>query len=391
MPITDLVFVDADGYHYPDFDTVFQRTQDDYRAIYGPDVNLDPDTQDGAWIANQSQQQFDAAQNGAAIYNSFSPYTAQADGLTRNVKINGIFRAVPSFSQADVDIVGVAGTTINNGQAQDTLGQKWDLPAVVVIPLSGTITVTVLADKQGEIPAQANTITKIATPTAGWQTITNPLPAIAGNPVESDAALRQRQTTSTSIPSLTVLEGIVGAVAAVPGVVKYRGYENDTSMTTLEGIPAYSIAIVAEGGAAQEIGTAIFSKKTAGTPTFGSTSVIVTDSLGIQTTINFSRPPPAIIGVNIVLEALPGYLDTTGDDIKLAVVDYISSLMIGEDIYVSKLYVPANLDNMEASNTFNIISIEANKDAGPFVTNVVDLNFDEDPVSTIGDVDVTAI
>lgn len=391
MAIGDLVFVDATGYNYPDFPTILERIKDQYRAIYGADVYLEPDSQDGQWVTLEAQALFDTIQLSVGVYNSFSPLTAQSDALTKNVKINGIARDTPTFSQVDLTIVGVAGTTINNGQAEDTIGQKWDLPVVVVIPVTGSIIVTALADNQGAIPAAAGTITKIATPTLGWQSVNNVLPAVPGNPVETDAELRQRQSQSTMIPSLSVLDGIIGAVAAVPGVIKYRGYENDTSMTNTDGIPPYNIALVVDGGSAQDIGNAIASKKTAGTPTFGTTSVITTDSLGITNQIFFSRPPPATIGVIVTLEALEGYLSTTAQDIKVAVSDYVSSLAIGDDIYVSKLYVPANLDNMEMSGTFNITIVEANKNAGAFVTDIVQLGFSEDPICTPADVDVIAI
>ncbi|WP_457832781.1 baseplate J/gp47 family protein, partial [Staphylococcus aureus] len=83
----------------------------------------------------------------------------------------------------------------------------------------------------GAVSAPAGTITTINTPTRGWQSVTNPADAVPGAEVESDAALRSRQKISTAIPSLTVFEGIVGAVAGVSGVTRYRGYENDTNST----------------------------------------------------------------------------------------------------------------------------------------------------------------
>ena len=59
-----------------------------------------------------------------AVYNSFSPATAQGNGLSSVVKINGITRLVASNSTVDLTVVGIAGTTITNGQASDSSGSS---------------------------------------------------------------------------------------------------------------------------------------------------------------------------------------------------------------------------------------------------------------------------
>src|SRR6218665_1781618 len=202
--IYSLVWIDEAGFHFPDYPTVLAALQDDYRTIYGADVYLENDSQDGQWIAIVAMAIYETLAAAAATYNSFSPLTAIGDALSRNVKLNGIRRNVPSKSSADVLIVGAIGTQITAGVVEDTLGQKWDLPAVVLIPLAGQITVTAMAQDLGAISAAANTINKISTPTRGWQTVNNPLAAVEGEPVETDPELRARQAVSTSLPSLSV-------------------------------------------------------------------------------------------------------------------------------------------------------------------------------------------
>ncbi|MFH4118034.1 phage baseplate protein, partial [Acinetobacter baumannii] len=73
------------------------------------------------------------------VYNSMSPSTADTDALSRNVKINGIRRAVATKSTVSVVLVGVAGTIINNGIVSDKNNNRWLLPAQVVIPSEGEI------------------------------------------------------------------------------------------------------------------------------------------------------------------------------------------------------------------------------------------------------------
>lgn len=390
MAIADLVYVDATGFHYPDYPTVLQYLTDEYKAIYGADTYLAPDSQDGQWLAIQALAIFDTMQVAAAVYSSFSPLTAQADALSRNVKINGIRRRAATYSTADLLIIGTAGTVIVNGQAEDTLGQKWNLPASVTIPPSGSITVTATAADIGAITAAANTINKIATPTLGWQSVDNVAAATVGNPVETDAELRRRQTFSTALPSLSVLDGIIGAVASVPGVTRFRGYENDSDVTDANGIPAHSIAIVVEGGDQQAIGDTIAVKKTPGTGTYGTTTVTTFDQYGLPNLINFFRPTPAVIGVEVTIQALTGYTTGFADLIAAAVAASIQALEIGGDVLITKLYVPANLPGQAAGATFDITQLRIKKNAGAFGTSNLTLAFNEvakcDPA-----VDVTVI
>lgn len=391
MAIADLVYVDATGFHYPDYPTVLDYLKQEYRAIYGADTYLEADSQDGQWIAIMALAMFDSIQVAATVYNSFSPLTAMTDALSRNVKINGIARLVASYSTVDLRIVGVAGTVITNGQAEDTLGQKWKLPTTVSIPVGGEITVTATAVEIGAVTAAANTVNKIATPTLGWQSVNNAAAATIGDPIESDAELRLRQSQSTMIPSLSVMEGIVGAVASLPGVSRYRGYENDTSTTNADGITAHTIALVVEGGTTQAIAEAIAAKKTAGTKTQGTTSYTTYDQYGIANIINFYRPTAATISIEVSLTALTGYLSTTGDLIKAALKAYIDTLLIGDDVLITKLYTPANLDNIALTNTYNVTGIRIKKNSGSFGTSNITLAFNEIAQTALTDITLVVV
>lgn len=391
MPaISNLFFIDAAGVQYPDYPTLLEALKSEYRNIYGEDVYLEDDSQDGQFIAILALSMYETMQVASAVYNSFSPATALSDALSRNVKINGLRRRIATFSEADLRIVGQSGTVITNGQAEDTLGQKWNLPTTVVIPPGGEITVTAIADEIGNIAAQANTINKINTPTLGWQSVNNLLNAIEGDPVETDAALRIRQSFSTEIPSLSIFEGTLGALAALDDVVKIRGYENDTGAIDSDGLPPHSIAIVIEGGDAQLIANTIATKKTPGTQTFGTTGITTYDQYGMPNVIYFFRPTIATISVEVSISVFPGYISDYAADIATAVADYLNKLDIGEDVYITKLYVPANLPNSPAADTFDITQLRIKKNAGAFVTSNLTIDFNE-LVTCNPDTDVTVI
>ncbi|KVF49506.1 baseplate J/gp47 family protein [Burkholderia cenocepacia] len=321
--------IDANGITAPTYADIYAYLQAQYQAIYGVDVYIDPDSQDGQLLAVFAQAIADVNSVCIGVYNSFSPSKAVGAGLSSNVKINGIARQVASYSTADLLIVGQAGTTITNGIAKDQNDNQWAIPATVTIPPAGEITVTATCQTIGAIAALAGTINQIGTPTRGWQTVTNPADAAVGAPVETDAALRQRQTVSTALPSQTVLDGIVGAIANLPGVAQYAAYENDTDLPDSNGLPAHSIALVVDGGDVNAIANAIAVKKTPGSGTFGTTSVVVTSAKGIPVTINFFRPTDASIDAVVTITVLPGYTSSIGEAMQQAISDYINAVAIG--------------------------------------------------------------
>lgn len=321
--------IDANGITAPTYAEVLEYLKAQYRAIYGPDTYLESDSQDGQLLAVFASSINDANATAIAIYNSFSPSSAQGAALASNVKINGIAKKAASYSSADLLLVGQAGTQISNGMAKDGNGNKWALPAMVTIPPSGSITVTATCQTIGAVAAAAGTITQIGTPTYGWQTVTNAAAVAVGAPVETDAALRQRQSVSTALPSLTVLDGIIGAVSNISGVTRVAAYENDTDATDANGIPPHSISLVVEGGDSAAIANAIAAKKTPGSGTYGTTAIVVQDVYGRPITIRFYRPAAAAITATVNLKALTGYTTQTGAAIQQAVSDYVNSVALG--------------------------------------------------------------
>jgi len=365
--------ISSTGISAPSYADVLAFLQSQFQTIYGADVYLDPDSQDGQFLAIVATAINDANAVAIQTYQSMSPATSQGAALSNNVRLNGIERAVSSFSTVDLLITGQAGVTITNGIVQDTSsGAQWVLPSPTVIPPAGDITVTATCATVGAIAASAETVTIIKTPTLGWQTVTNLADAAAGDPVESDADLRYRQTVSTAIPSLTVLDGIVGAVASVAGVERLRAYENDTSATDANGIPSHSISLVVDGGDATAIANAIATKKTPGAGTFGTTSITVTDIYGRPIAIKFFRPTTQAITVAISLKALAGYSTTVGQAVQQAVSDYVNGVDIGGGSSGTVEWADAltAANSVPNSNTFKLTALALNGPGGAGVPDV---------------------
>ncbi|MHC6130256.1 baseplate J/gp47 family protein [Serratia marcescens] len=367
--------VTASGISAPDYQTILNTLTGYFQQIYGDDVYLESDSKDGQMLAIYALGIHDANNMAIAVYNSFSPATAQGRGLASNVKINGIAVTPASRSTADVRIVGQVGTLISNGTVRDSNGITWSLPASVVIGIDGAVTVTATCQIDGAVVAPAGSITEIGTPTRGWQSVTNPTAATAGRKVETDAELRQRQSKSVAIPSLTVLDGIMGAVATLDGVERYRGYENDTSVEDANGLPPHSISLVVAGGDAAAIAKTIATKKTPGGGTYGTTTISVTDKYGIVHPISFFRPTSVDIFARVEIKALQGYTSAVGEEIRTAVAAYINEIEIGDPVYLTRLFLPVNLNGSADSATFDITDLQIGTSPGSLAPANVIIGF----------------
>lgn len=373
--------IDSTGITAPSYADIFASLQASYRLIYGADTDLDSDTQDGEWLGVIAQAIFDTNSQTIACYQNQSPATAQGAGLASNVKINGLTKEIASNSTADILLVGVAGTAVLNGLVSDGTNQ-WALPSSVTIPTGGQITVTATCQTLGAISAPAGTINQIVNPQRNWQTAVSSTDAAVGAPVETDSALRMRQSLSTALPAQTIIEGIYGALANLAGVQQLKIYENDQGFTDGNGIPGHMIAVVIEGGDAMAIANAIALKKDPGCGTFGSTSELVIDSAGMPNTIRFSVPTQVPIDIYMTINPYNGYTSSTGTTIQDQLSDYITGLGInGTDGFVfnAKLYSPAN-DTGSVQNTYNIVSMTARRDSNAFGTTDIPIAFNELPI-----------
>jgi uncharacterized phage protein gp47/JayE len=399
--IPAIVTVSAAGITARDYAGILSDLQNEYWTIYGADAVLTADSQDGQLLAVFAQALYDMGQSCVAVYGSFSPATAQGAGLSSVVKINGIARKTPTASTATVTLIGVSGTTITGGLVGDnqSLSTQWALPASVTIPSGGSVSVTATCTTNGAISAAPATLVNIITPTSGWQSVSNASAAVPGAPIEGDAALRARQGQSVSTAAVTPLDAILGAVVNTTGVKRAKIFENDTDATDTAGRPPHSVTIVAEGGDPDLIAAAIASKKSPGTSTYGTTSRVVVDEMGVSNTINYYQLTTVPITLTITIKALNGYSSATADLIKAAVAEFISSRDIGETGYLNRLYAPANLRGDEAitatgytqvqleaiTATYNVTSILQARTGSPTASDI-SISFYEAETCDVADI-----
>ncbi len=334
-------YIDEKGIHIPRYTDIVEDLVENAKSIFGSDVYLENDSQDYEIISAQASKIYDAMELLQNIYENRSPKTAIGSALDSIIKINGMKRKVKTKSTCDILITGIPKTQIVYGIAEDIQGIKWDLPEKVMIPESGSIKVTATC-QEFDHTAAANEICKIGTPTAGWESVINEQDAIKGQVFETDGNLRARQNISTCKPSKTVLEGTIGGIAEISGVIRQRVYENFDSVPDENGIPGHSIAAVVEGGDNKEIAEEIYLRKTPGTGTYGTEKIAVTilDCYGKEeeSIISFFRPVYKDIFVTVKIKALYGYTVELGEKIKQNIAEYLNGLRIGDDLSISAIW-----------------------------------------------------
>ena len=166
----------------------------------------------------------------------------------------------------------------NGAMVEDPAGNQYICITGGTIPITGgTVTLPFTCTVAGPIPVP--TTVQIYQAINGWDSVAV-ISGAVGTDVESPAQFEARRQSTVAGNSFGAIGSIVGAVAKVPGVLDYWGYDNGSSApVTVLGvtIPANSIYIAAVGATPAAIAMAIFTKKGGGAGYYGNTTVTVTD------------------------------------------------------------------------------------------------------------------
>ena len=367
----------AAGLTIPNYQAILQDNLAQYQKIYGANQYVGVDSAIYQLLSVISLKNADTLAALQYSYNQTSPATAVGAGLDRLVKLNGIARLPYTYSIANLLITGTPAAVISNGSAQDTNGNIWLLPATVTIGGGGTVNVSATCTTAGNVTAEPGSINIVATPQPGWTSVTNAVAAFPGTPIESDSQLRARQSLSVSIPSHTMLAGVIAAVAAVPGVTRYNILENYTNVVDVYGNPPHSITAVVEGSTDANVAQAIYNQRGLGVYTNGTTTVAITDpNTGTVMNINFYRPAYIPIFVTAQVHQLTGWTSAMPGLIQTALVNYLNSLQIGELVTQSALYAAAMAVTPDLDTpAFSIYELFLGLAASPTGNSDITINF----------------
>lgn len=197
---------------------------------------------------------------------------------------------------------------------------------------------------RGAIPQPKNSLTGIATPVRGWDSVNNPVDGIRGNDKETDEELRLRFKHSKFLRAQNIGDSLYSILRGLTGVQYVAIYENDTKLDKPEyGLPPNSFKVVIQGGEDADIAYGIWTNKPLGISCHGNTSVSIRDSQEYLREINFERPINIDIAMKIKLRVTDSFPPNGIDLMKDKITAYMrENFGIGEDVIYSRLFTPIN-------------------------------------------------
>lgn len=326
-----------------EIDTLDTRTANliaEIRSRIAANEDLSVDTPNGQLIRIFAEALQNVAELLQVVHGAFDPDQATGLLLRAMCALTGTVPRNATYGTVTLTVNLDGGTTLPAGSIA-TVGtdadNAWVTDINVVAPAGPPANYTVAATCQlpGAIQALAGTIDTIATPVAGWNTVTNVSDATPGQAAETDIELRQRRQDEVTVGGSTSTESIRANLSQVDGVENVVVYENASIIPDPPMPPKSLWAVVWDGSppaaANADIAEAIWETKAAGIDTYGSTSAAHIDSQGVSHTVNFDRVTLTYILVSITIGGKTS--DYVGDAaVKTAIAALINGLAVGAAI-----------------------------------------------------------
>lgn len=222
---------------------------------------------------------------------------------------------------------------------------------------AGDYEVELESETAGPIAANAGTLTEIETPVAGWSAITNALDAVQGTLVETDADFRIRRddeleaqgTSPQDAIRADLLRLLADAEITNGGVTVAM---NVTDATDGDGLPPHSVEAIVYDGTEDgsgltddEIAQRLWETVAAGIATHGTSSGTAIDALGVERTVEFSRPTlvPIYVDVTVDVALARGWDEDAGADAVAAAIAAAGDELhgVGDDVIRYRLIAAA--------------------------------------------------
>ena len=304
----------------------------DFKDIYGEDINVESNSPDGQAINIFAQMLEDQYELLSQVNASFDPDQAVGTVLDQRCAINGIQRKGGTYTYVTIEVEADRSVTLDGidrvapEQAytiSDNEGNLFVLSATSSIN-SGTSQLVFRALNVGNVEVLPNTITTPVTIILGVLSVNNPgIATTQGTNEETDAELRERRKRSVSISNQGYVDGLAAALENLSDVTKVSVYQNRGNTTDADGIPGHSIWVVIQGGTDAEIGQVMDNKVAGGVGMKGSQSVNVEQSDGQIATYYFDRPSAQTLYIKLDITPLNGQT-IVYDEIKSALVNGMS-------------------------------------------------------------------
>ena len=202
--------------------------------------------------------------------------------------------------------------------------------------------------EEGAIVVPPYSITGLANPVTGVDSIYNPRPFGVGRSRETDMEFRTRASKELSVAGSATYSAVYTAMSNLPDVSNVLIIENDSHVVDQYGNPPHSFEVIVDipdtQGHDKSVADAIWNEKPVGIQTSGTVEVTIRDNNDQPRVIKFSRPEPKYIAARVKYttfdeEPLSNDLDNL---IISSVLEYGNLLTTGVDViprrFLSAIY-----------------------------------------------------
>lgn len=353
-------YINATGVIIPDTSQNRQEVEDEWKALFGADLIIDPESPEGLFITQETLQRDAIAINNADLANQINPNLAGGVFLDAIFSFTNGRRASgqPSVFTAAPDLTGVPGTFIPEGTLARTVnGDLFQSTADLTLDGVGQGSVGFQSVDDDKIQVGIGELNQIETPVLGWETITNTVAATPGQSQESDQAARRRRRQTLAAQGRSTPEATISNVLNVEDVQSVSFRENVSNSAQLidnVNMVPHSIFVCVEGGLDSDVAAAILNAKSSGSNYNGSTTVAVTEPASGQVyDVKFERPD--VVGIEAQLTVSAGSsVQDPETAVKEAILRYADGEIDGEQGFV----IDGDVSPFELAGAVNIESPE---------------------------------
>ena len=357
-----------------------------------PDINTAPETPQGQIIDAETLAITQKDAELAFLANMFNPKTARGIWQDALAEIYFIKRKKAVNSRCYCVLTGLNGTVIEKGSKIQSSadGTYWDLLEDVTINDNSSVTALFECESEGAVIASPNTLNKIITTVAGWDTVNNLQAATVGSLEESQQAFEKRRYDSVALNSVGTTASVFSRVNQIDDVVGCYVVDNKTNVNKIIDdylLKPHSIYVAVLGGNNQEIAEAIYKSLSAGCDYNGNTQITVVDPhTHAKEKVTFMRPTQqnVYIKVNVFDKDLPDDYENLiknavitnfyGQDEQIEIAgEAVTRAIMGDDIYASR-FLPSILNK----NISSLLSVQISLDNQTF-SDYVHIKIDKEP------------
>lgn len=342
-------YLSPEGVIVPDTSAILDETNQEWKDVFGQDLDVNPETPQGVLIASDVAVRSEVVANNAAVANQINPNYAGGVFLDDIWAFMGGKRRAATYTLVEnVTLTGIPGVVIPSGSRRATTsGDVFQLLTTVQLDNSTGKSVGIFqALEPGAIPCAAHTLTVPVQgyTSVGWETSDNPNAGAVGRETQSDLSAKQERVQTLGLQGRSVADAVYANVRALDGVKSISFRENYTNASlTVDGITlvANSVWVCVDGGVDADIAAALYRSKTGGGNWNGAVTVTyVEPRFGQSFPVKFDRPTAKPITTRVSYTVVGSISGDPVTLIKQAVVDYANGLLengeegfvLGEDV-----------------------------------------------------------